>query len=263
MRNFIDIINSTNTVKLREDSEPKYKTKTASATDELNIDLGLSKGELAPSAADFAPAAPADTTRPGRAAKARPTIKPMEPQASMFIDNLKDLGLDDDISDEEAAFNAGISTDGATPEPTTPENLPAVMSSAVAAAGHIPFEPEWHMVRHLPGYLQAPIRALGRQIFSPFTDTPIEDIQVLCTLTNPENEVKMMMSWIRKNGIRDDQAEMDFSNIMPGYSANTQIWSTEGYQFMLVQDPMGYYVYGWPGGRGVHIGAAPAARRLR
>lgn len=275
MRNYIDIVTGTVKRTLTEADEPKTKTKTAVKTDadtDLKLDLGLSKGELAP-AGDTAPTTDAPGAGPvappgkkaGRA-RTRASVKPIDdPRAGRWLSDLsmRDLGLDDEIDDDEAARRAGASTDGAVPEPRTPENLPAVISTAVARSEDVPFEPQWHMVRHLPGYMQRAIRAMGRQIFGPFTETPLEDIQVLSTLSNDDTEVKMMAAWIRKNGVRDDQAEMDFAATMPGYAAQTQIWSTQGYQFMIVKDFAGYYIYGWPGGRGVHVGAGAAPRRLR
>lgn len=160
-------------------------------------------------------------------------------------------GLRDVLSDDEARAIAGV-TEGVE-EPRTPQNLPAVIQTAVAVSGERLIVPEWHMVRHLPGYLQQPIRALGRQVFGQFTDTPVEDIQTVTTLTNDVEEVKGLMGWISRNGIRDDQAEMDFEGTIPDYKAFVQVWNVSDYTFLLVRDFAGHYVYGWPGGRGVHL----------
>jgi len=173
-------------------------------------------------------------------------------------------GLRDELTDREAMEAAGYEDgdmrgmndfDGV--EPRNPENLPAVISKAVSVSGENLIVPQWHMVRHLPGYLQQPIRALGRMVFRQFTDTPVEDIQTCTTLSNRVDEVKALMGWISRNGIRDDQAEMDFEGTIPDYKAETQVWNVQGYTFLLVRDFAGHYVYGWPGGRGVHLDHEP------
>lgn len=132
------------------------------------------------------------------------------------------------------------------------ENLPAVIRKDLVVNDQ-DFDPKWIMVKDLPGYYQRPIKALGRQIFSQFTNTPIEKIQVLSTLTNSESDVRKMMAFISRRGIKDDTAIIDFDDIMPGVQADVQLWKMTGFEFLLVKDMMGYYIYAWPGGRGVHI----------
>jgi len=173
----------------------------------------------------------------------------------------------DVISDEEAARIAGYGDDAfadeGIPEPRTPEMLPAVISRAVAETGDGLVHPQWHMVRNLPGYLREPIRALGRPLFSQFTDTPLEDIQILTTILNPDRELQALAGWIRRNGIMDDDPEIDFDRVFPGYKVKPQIWNVEGYTFLLMEDFAGRYIYGWPGGRGVHLENEPPRPMLR
>ena len=152
---------------------------------------------------------------------------------------------------------------GAVPEPPrNPQNLPAVVSRALVQAGQGDFNPEWIMVRHLPGYMQNAIRALGRQVFRQFTETPVEDIQVMTTLTHSQADVQRMFAFIRRNAVRDDVARIDFQQVVPGYDADVQLWRMMGYEFLLVRDFAGYYVYGWPGGRGTRLDAPTAPRRI-
>lgn len=178
-----------------------------------------------------------------------------------------DIG-NDEISDDEARRRAGMGDDfadvGAEPTPPNIENLPAVISKEISETGG-KFFPEWQQIKHLPGYIQQPIRAVGRQVFGQFTDVPIEDIQVITTLggINPEQDVKGMMAWIMKNGVRDHNAKIDFNRIMPGYSADYSLWKTAEYSFLVVKDFGGIYIYGFTGGRGVHLGANPERKRLR
>lgn len=228
----------------------KENTKTKKATN-LDFDFGPEVGgEVSTQRRSASVDAQGDPLeRPGRQTGAKPNIRSMDdPRAAGWLSDLANMDVDDEVSDDDARRTAGVDN-----QPRTPENLPAIMSRAIANTGG-EFEPNWYMVKNLPGYMQKAIRAIGRQIFSPYTDTPLEDIQVMSTLSNDDNEVKMMANWIRRNGARDDEAEMNFDQTMQGYAAQVQIWSTLGYQFMIVKDPMGYYIYSWPGGRGVHVG---------
>lgn len=254
MRNFIDAL--TPKAKLSEDVKTKDKTGTT-----LDVETPTSKGQVSTTRAR------SDVTTgeiPGKKAgreKTRSSVRaPADPRAADYMGRLAASGLEDEIDDEEAARRAGH-TDGAEPTTVTPQTLPAVVNNALAETG-ANITPEWHMVKHLSGYMQQAIRAMGRMIFAPFTNTPIEEIQVLSTLSNDEIEVKAMMTWIMRNGIRDDKAELQFNEILPAYSAQTQIWNAEGATFMVVKDFAGIYVYAWPGGRGVHVGGSEAPRQI-
>lgn len=171
------------------------------------------------------------------------------------------LGYDGDGDEGDGAFNALVAP--------TPENIEEILGQAIANTtdenpNMVAFNPEWTMVSDLPGYMQTQIRALGRMVFEPFTDTPIEDINVMAApFTNSKRDLDMMAHWITRYGIRDDEAELIFGDIMPGYSAQTQIWNAEGYTFMLVKDQAGGYIYSWPGGRGVHIDQDAPVPQLR
>jgi len=230
MREFIKIV----------EAEQRVKDKTKTTIDNL-VDP-TSKGELSnPSNSDAdlfgdQPSGPANL--PGRRAsaeKSRSVRAPSDERSFSFLSDLENSGMRDDV------VNGDLGQENI---PVTPETLPTVISTAVANTGEV--SPEWHMVRNLPGYMKSAIRAMGRAVFSPFTNTPIEDIQVVSTLSNPKPEVRAMMNWIRENGHRDDEAELHFHEIMPGYGAKTQIWTVENCTFMLVQDHAGHYVYGWP-----------------
>jgi len=203
------------------------------------------------------------TTRPGRVATRDETLRatihtPMSPLVAQGVSQIARSGLRDVVSDREAReFAAKDGADALRPpanagtpgaaevEPRTPENLPAVISHAIERAGDR-FDPRWHMVRRLPGYLAEPIRRLGRSLIGAFTQTPIEEIQVVSTLSNSETEVKMMMAWIAKHGVRQDVATLDVDAVISGYRPDVQKWAAEGYSFLLVKDMAGYYVYAWP-----------------
>ncbi|KKM08139.1 hypothetical protein LCGC14_1726850 [marine sediment metagenome] len=171
---------------------------------------------------------------------------------------LQRLGLEDEISDEEAAEIAGRvrqDYEDVRPEPVTPgtdvatiETMPAVVNKEIAK--HAPVEPEWHQVKHLPGYLAAAIRAMGRQVFSVFTNTRIEDIQVIANLSgqgpNSEREMDAVAGWLKDNGVRDTDGEMNFQQSIPDYGAEFQVYNADKFTFMLVDDEYGNYVYSWP-----------------
>ena len=268
MRNFIQIVEG-----LSEDAKKKKADAPGSTSAPLKdadpvsgIKMGdaTSKGELTTPNANRAPdvAGP----RPGTVSRDGPA----RIRGGLDASHLNHLGAllgNRELADMEADVPQIDPTVVPEPIPPTPENLPAVIQTAIARTdaeepGRPVFNPEWNMVRNLPGYMAAPIRALGRMIFSQFTDTPIDQINVMATPINTDREVNMMAHWIRRYGIRDDEAEIDFSNIMPGYTADIQLWNSEGYTFLLVKDQMGNYIYSWPGGRGVHLDAPVDNPRL-
>ena len=141
------------------------------------------------------------------------------------------------------------------PEPRTPgtdvatiETLPDVINKEIAK--HAPVEPDWHQIKHLPGYIKAAIRAMGRQVFGTFTKTRIEDIQVIANLggqgPNTEREVNAVAGWLKDNGTRDTDGEMNFQRSIPDYDAEFKMYSFDKFTFMIVKDDYGNYIYSWP-----------------
>jgi hypothetical protein len=158
------------------------------------------------------------------------------PAATAFLGALSRTHLHEEISDVEArrrathhaADPAAAQTQAPTrtaaaqrgpDKPRNPQNLPAVLARDLIdpqRRGSLPAViPRWGEVRHLPGYLSTQIRALGRQVFTPFTDVPIENIHILAELDgrgpNTKTEIDAMAAWIRVNGVRDDEAEITIS----------------------------------------------------
>lgn len=183
------------------------------------------------------------------------------PEAGEKLSAIQGSGIKDTISDTEAARRAGAEAPDAAQtsdfglDPDTyvtalvlPADLPAVVNNDIAVLSDI--EPEWHQVKHLPGYLRSPIRALGRQIFGTFTDTPIENIQVLAELEgqgpNSPREINAVARWLLKHGVKDNQAVMNFERSIPGYNAEIVVYRARGYTFLLVRDFAGKYIYTWP-----------------
>jgi hypothetical protein len=269
VRQFIDIITEARRPKGGDEARP---TKTR---DDVGLPSFDFMPELEPKAVATASQRGGDVEAiPGRKSRRRVKTANVTPEvgaeAGQHFASLSRHDMQDEISDDEAQRRSGVddfhadADMGYEPEIPNTENLPAIISREVAQTGGR-INPEWHEVKQLPGYFQSAIRALGRSVFRQFTDTPIEDIQVLTTLgnINSEHEVTGMMDWIRRNGARDDAAAIDFSQIMPGYNADVSFWRTKDYSFLLVHDFAGYYIYGFKGGRGVHLAARPEPRRIR
>ncbi len=127
-------------------------------------------------------------------------------------------------------------------------DVPAVISSALQASGTQ--NPEWHTVNNLPGYQQRNIRGMGRQVFSMFTSTPLENIQTLANVNgqgpNTDAEMRAVAGWLRDNA--EDLGKVDVSHGMaiPGYQPDVKEYRANGIRFQIVRDPMGQYIYAYP-----------------
>lgn len=161
---------------------------------------------------------------------------------------IRDLNLNDVISDEDAARNAGADQEADIPTEVDITTLPAIINKEIAAAGET--EPEWHQVKHLPGYLAKGIRAMGRQVFSTFTKTPIEDIQVIANLggrgPNELRELNAVAGWLKKNAKHNTTGEMDFKKSIGDYDAEFAMFTAKDFTFLVVTDFAGKYIYSWP-----------------
>lgn len=280
MRKFLDAVlkgNGTTTFILEAEVNLKPKVDLADKSDlKPKIDLAepTNLGSLAAGPQQGRAAAQAPERLRTQAQQNVRTRGPTDTQSVGHMASLLGSGIEDDVfTDDEVAaqHHQGMATTYGEPIPTNPENLPDIvrdftpktpedLPDVLDQAG-VHFYPEFTQVKHLPGYMQQAIRGLGRHVFRQFTDTPIEDIQCLCTFVEgvSEDDVKMMMKWVQQNGIRDDSAHIDFSQVMPGYKAETQLWNAADFSFLLVKDNANYYVYAWPEGRGVHLtGSKPA-----
>ena len=237
MRNHIDAVK-----KLFEADE----TKTKKVTD-IKFADPMSKGELTANRRGNTGVSSRDIFgTPGGKAATRATIKPLNRQSTDWI-----ADLPDDLVDPEDPTDHVLDVHADEPEPPTTENLPATVSKAMwdpnTKTGKANPNLTWHQVKNLPGYAKTAIRAIGRVVFAPFTTTPIDDIQVLSTLSNSEIEVKAMISWLVRNGVKVQDTNLDFNGrIFPGYNPEIKLYRALDYEFMCVKDHEGYYVYAWP-----------------
>lgn len=256
VRNFINIIN-----------EAVKPTKTRDKTN-LDLDLmpQLDKGAVATAGKhDVAKALP------GKKAKHGPknfnVSAEVGDQMGRHFSHARHAGLDMTVDQDEVRRRTAEPIDfddvGAEPVPPNPENLPALINRDVAHTnGRV--SPEWHRLPDLPAMIYQGIKMLGRELFGQFTDTPIDDIQMIGTIggLNPDRDVAGMMAWARENGVQEYSGEMEFPQLFPGYKAKVSLWSTEDYSLLLVKDFGGIYVYAWEGGRGVHLGGKNEPKRL-
>lgn len=187
--------------------------------------------------------------RTAGANKTKAAVGKIKPSAK-FIDKYSQIDHDEEdiISNEKAREIAGLTQDQLLLPSQKTQNLPAVITRELAAAGKV--VPEWHMVKHLPGYLSSGIRAIGRKVFEPFTKTPIENIQVLANVQgqgpNTQTEINSVVNYLLKKGVRSTDAELYFSEKIPNYSASVKIFKAGGHTFFVVKDFAGAYIYSWP-----------------
>jgi len=127
-------------------------------------------------------------------------------------------------------------------------NLPAVAGQALRAAGVQ--SPEFHQVANLPGNMAAQIRQLGRALFGSLTMTPTNRIYMIANLggqgPNSTQEVSAVANFLKQHGQDRGPGEIDFDAIMPGYRAETRMFTASGIRWMLVKDFAGQYIYSWP-----------------
>lgn len=168
-----------------------------------------------------------------------------------MLDRLNRLDRPGDMSDEEARRLAA----GDTEPETTTQNLPAVIRTDLARIGKdlatdSDVNPEWHSIKHLPGFLNRKIRGMGQDIFSMFTRTPHQDIRTIANVNgqgpNTEKEIKTVLQWLMQNAEALPEADIDFGQGLPGYKPQVREFRTENTRFHVVRDPAGWYVYAYP-----------------
>lgn len=214
----------------------KTQTQTRPAVD---VDLSAYERAFNPSRTQNVPDIASKTstlTSPASKSKTRQSLKGQ--LSTKGLEQLKTLsasGLKDEISVDDQGY---VQTE------VTPTTLPAVINKNLSTKTGI--QPEWHMVKHLPGYMQTAIRALGRQVFRVYTTVPLEQIQVLSTFTNSTKELRAVGNAVRKMGTDITKGTIDFDKIIPGYSADMAVYRYKGIDVMFVQDEHGQYMYAWP-----------------
>lgn len=173
----------------------------------------------------------------------------MDDRSKSFLSQIANSDLEDDRPARTRAPDA-------RPEPrTSGQDLArtgnALSNTSTDLAKKTPPEPNWHQVENLPGYMVSAIRAIGRRIFSPLTNTDMEDIDILANVNgsgpNTDEELKVVGGYLRANGQRNVEGEMDFNqSVLQGYKADIQLWTAGDREYLTVKDHAGHYIYSWP-----------------
>ena len=232
------------------DSSKPTKTKTKSALDDFDT-LDFSKSEpLAKyshddvDGGDTATATPTPSMPTASAASTRAKTGAMNPSQQMR-DMMNRIspdagGNEPELAQPQDQENAMVAR--------TAQDVPAVISSAMQASGTQ--VPEWHTVNNLPGYQQQNVRGMGRQIFSMFTRTPLEQIQTIANVSgqgpNTDAEMRAVGSWLQQNAEDMGEVELSHGKAIPGYKPDVKEYSLNGVRFHVVRDPMGQYIYAYP-----------------
>lgn len=148
--------------------------------------------------------------------------------------------------------------DDVRPQEPETANLPAIVGHDVARisndlADTANVNPEWHQLTNMPGFKDAAIRKIGKDIFKMFTNTPHEDILTIANLQgsgnpNSENEIRAVVGWLQQNADELPESELDYGHVIPGYGNQVRVkeFRTENTRFHVVRDPMGHYIYAYP-----------------
>jgi len=174
----------------------------------------------------------------------------MDQRSNDLLGQLDQSGLEDDRPMRQRANMAM-----GEPKPKPPGTDVAVRGQDIATrntdVSTEGAEPNWHKIEDLPGYMKSAVRAIGRKVFAPMTNTDIEDVDIIANLNgsgpNDDEELRQVGAYLRRNGQRQAEAEMDFNQtVLQGYKADIQIWTAADREFLTVKDHAGHYIYSWP-----------------
>ena len=216
---------------------------------------------------DFKAAPEAPTLNKASAASTARTVGRITPTDAMR-DMMSRINVPADAIDNEPEMPGDVDHEEVVPEPPPPADVPALINKAIAASDPNAINPEWHQIKNLPGYMQRPIRAMGRATMGAFTDTPIEEISLVANLggqgPNSDREVSGVAQWLKTNAQKVDAADMNFGDTIPGYEAQTLVYKVPGMKFLVVRDFAGGYIYAWPDASNDQLaGSQPEPLRLR
>ena len=188
-------------------------------------------------------------------------IKPTRAMQDM-LGKMLDIKLDSDLPSYGASIErqpvkaTQKSTNSIEPKP--PETLPTVAVKtttlattaeyALRKAGYL--VPDFHQVAALPGNIKDQIRQLGRSVFKTMTTTPTNKIFVIANLggqgPNTDREIQSVADWVKQHGQDYGDGSINFDRSIPGYEAETHMYTAAGITWLLVKDFAGQYIYAWP-----------------
>jgi hypothetical protein len=188
-------------------------------------------------------------------------IKPTKAMQDM-LGRMLDIKLDDDLPSYDASIEQQpvkvTQRYTSSVEPKPPKMVPTVVVKtttlattaeyALRKAGYL--VPDFHQVAALPGNIKDQIRQLGRSVFKTMTTTPTNKIFVVANLggrgPNTDREVQSVANWVRENGQDYGDGTINFDRSIPGYEAETHLYTAAGIAWLLVNDFAGQYIYAWP-----------------
>ena len=159
---------------------------------------------------------------------------------------------DDDYGDLDAP-QLGHADDNDTPalgvEPEQTTDLATVSTELAKVPTEVAqrvHNVEWHAMMDLPGNMKQVIRNMGRRVFAAFGEQDFEDIDVISSFTNDEEDLDVVAGLVRQFGVPVQQDNIvDFGDTIPGYKAHVGVWSFGGQYHMFVKDEFGEYIYAW------------------
>lgn len=157
------------------------------------------------------------------------------------LDNIHDLDQDLDRLRRLAGVQKPKQKDNL---PAKIENLPKKISQELTDNNMV--VPEWTMVKDLPGYMKGSIRAFGRKVMEVLAPgTPLEKIYVITTVggLNSDRELNAVANFLKNNGIEDVSKSGKILDLLPGYNPLVKVYKALGYNWLIVQDFAGKYIY--------------------
>jgi thiamine biosynthesis protein ThiC len=106
-------------------------------------------------------------------------------------------------------------------------------------------QPNWSPLSSFPHFENTRFRAFIRNLFSNYTQVPVE--QIFRSSENYKTE-----QWLTDNAVSQGVHTVDFSQIMPGVSSMVEKFTAPGAGYLKVTDRGGVNLYTWR--------EAPAAR---
>lgn len=156
-------------------------------------------------------------------------------------DDYGDLEMNAPQLELEPTLALGQDTDTDTTDLAV--NAPSKKETEIAQRIH---NVEWHNMMDLPGNMHQVIRNMGRRVFSAFGEQDFEDIDVVASITNNEEDLDAVAGLVRQFGVPVVKDNIvDFGDTIPGYKAHAGVWAFANQYYMFVKDDFGEYIYTW------------------
>jgi len=111
---------------------------------------------------------------------------------------------------------------------------------------------EWITLRQLPGFMWDAIRAMGDSVFSPLTNTPLGNIEVIANLAghgpHSQQDIDITANRLRQTTAPSNILEYSTDQMKHQfgmYEAQAVQFGEAEFTYLLVKDPMGSYIYRW------------------